>query len=460
MVVIVLCVNLTHSPTSKYIGVSFNKKSKKWRAVIYFQKQAKDGGDYGNELDAAKKVNQMCDELKIKRKNPEVDAMPTPKIIKLPSSQYKGVSWDKSHAKWQAYVSLNNKMHCRTCFENEIDAAKTVNQLCDEFGIQRKNPGIGTLMTKKKVHFPTSKYNGVSWNKTTKKWVATLQHNNKKYCYGSFDNEEDAAIKVNLICDKCEIKHKNPTIKMKLDKYYDAVFDYNEIKTECENLIKHLDKSTDAVELTMKEFLIDNICCEKTMTGKIRLNTKDSELTLSIAAQHGFSNVVNFLIFKGVKKEHFTNEHCTPLSLAVAGNHVKTVEALLDDWISPNTYEEGYIHLAPIFNVRSREMAQLLIENDAITDGLYNENYQSPLTVACQNGYLDVVEFFLDDGLDINHVDYNNKTPLDYTLLNKHENVTKLLIEKGARTAQEISISNCKRKREKTQEDQKNNVLR
>ena len=44
-----------------------------------------------------------------------------------------------------------------------------------------------------------------------------MQHNNKKYCYGSFDNEEDAAIKVNLICDKCEIKHKNPTIKMKLD---------------------------------------------------------------------------------------------------------------------------------------------------------------------------------------------------------------------------------------------------
>merc|ERR1712034_291999 len=103
-----------------------------------------------------------------------------------------------------------------------------------------------------------------------------------------------------------------------------------------------------------------------------------------------------------------------------------------EEWISPNSREEPYLHLSPIFNVKSREIAQLLVDNDAVTNGLYNNKNQSPLTFACQNGFLDVVEFFLDDGLDINHLDSDNKTPLFYALANKHQDVAKLLISKGA----------------------------
>ena len=152
----------------------------------------------------------------------------------------------------------------------------------------------------------------------------------------------------------------------------------------------------------------------------------------SIAAKYGFSNAVKFLISKGADKEHFTNEHHTPLSLAVSQNHLKVVQILFEDWISPNSHEEPYLHLSPIFNVKSKEIAQLLIDNDAVTHEIYNDKNQSPLTVACQNGYLDVVEFFLDDGLDINHLDNDNKTSLFYALTNKHEDVAKLLISKGA----------------------------
>jgi len=135
------------------------------------------------------------------------------------------------------------------------------------------------------------------------------------------------------------------------------------------------------------------------------------------------------------------------------------VEVLLDEWISPNTYDEGYKHLLPICNVKSRKIAQLLVDNDAVTDDVCNQNYQSPLTVACQNGFLDVVEFFLDDGLDINHLDRDGKTPLDYAFYNKHEDVVTFLIKNGARTtlevpANEILIANnsdYKRKRINTQ---------
>merc|ERR1712034_246581 len=167
--------------------------------------------------------------------------------------------------------------------------------------------------------------------------------------------------------------------------------------------------------------------------SEINLQTKNGESALSIAAKHGFSNVVKFLISKGAEKEHFTNEHHTPLSLAVSQNHLKVVQVLFEEWISPNSHEKPYLNLSPIFNVKSREIAQLLVDNDAVTDGLYNNNNQSPLTVACQNGYLDVVEFFLDDGLDINYLDSNNKTPLFYALTNKNYDVAHLLISKGAK---------------------------
>jgi hypothetical protein len=55
--IIFLCAILTHSSKSKYHGVSFHKKTNKWRAVIYVEKNVKDGGTFEKELDAAKKVN-------------------------------------------------------------------------------------------------------------------------------------------------------------------------------------------------------------------------------------------------------------------------------------------------------------------------------------------------------------------------------------------------------------------
>ena len=39
----------------------------------------------------------------------------------------------------------------------------------------------------------TSRYKGVSWKKSTKKWVATIKFNNKLYHLGTFKNEIDAA---------------------------------------------------------------------------------------------------------------------------------------------------------------------------------------------------------------------------------------------------------------------------
>ena len=63
----------------------------------------------------------------------------------------------------------------------------------------------------------TSIYAGVSWKKDNKKWQAQLAYNKKIYYGGLFDNEEHAAMKVNLLCDKFEMERTNLMINIALD---------------------------------------------------------------------------------------------------------------------------------------------------------------------------------------------------------------------------------------------------
>ena len=59
------------------------------------------------------------------------------------TSQYKGVSWNKQIGKW--YVQLWRVSNSGAYFKNELDAAKRVNQLCEELGIPLRNPDISVV---------------------------------------------------------------------------------------------------------------------------------------------------------------------------------------------------------------------------------------------------------------------------------------------------------------------------
>jgi hypothetical protein len=96
-----------------------------------------------------------------------------------------------------------------------------VNLLCDKFGMERKNLKIHIEPdVMQQVQNPSSKYTGVSWNKNRKNWETKLMYNKQHYYGGNFDNEEKAAMKVNLLCDKLGIERKNPNLK--LDKIQQA----------------------------------------------------------------------------------------------------------------------------------------------------------------------------------------------------------------------------------------------
>ena len=78
-----------------------------------------------------------------------------------------------------------------------------------------KNKDITKALFFCEIKNQTSKYKGVCWSKDRKKWRVDLMHTDKKQYFGGyFDNEEHAAMKVNLICDKYGKKRKNPMIKI------------------------------------------------------------------------------------------------------------------------------------------------------------------------------------------------------------------------------------------------------
>ena len=69
--------------TSQYSGVCWNEKLRKWKAQIRIKSARKTfGGCYKDEQDAAKRVNQLCEEFGIPIRNPEISGVPNEQVTK------------------------------------------------------------------------------------------------------------------------------------------------------------------------------------------------------------------------------------------------------------------------------------------------------------------------------------------------------------------------------------------
>jgi phage terminase small subunit len=216
IIVFILCVITTQS-TSKYEGVSWNEKRNLWQTEFDINGKVRKFY-FNNEFDAVKKLNQMWDKMRIPPQNPKICELPNQQVPKK-TSQYNGVYWYKDKNKWYALLQYNQKRYHGGYFDNEKDAAMKVNLLCDKYEMTRKNPmiDINADLIQQVLKNQTSIYTGVCWHKDAKKWQARLMHNKKVFYIGLFDNEEQAAMQMNLFCDKNGIERKNPMIEIEPD---------------------------------------------------------------------------------------------------------------------------------------------------------------------------------------------------------------------------------------------------
>merc|ERR1712034_306971 len=204
---------------SQYKGVTWHKTSGKWYVQLKLKgEKIKYGGVFKDELDAAKRVNQLCEKLGIRTKNSSISAIPNHQYQKREKiSQYKGVTWHKPSGKWLVQLNLKGKtQRYGGRFDDELEAAKKVNQLCEELGIPH---AITDEQFQKKEK--TSQYKGVYWHTQSGKWYAQLKLKGEERKYGgTFEDELNAAKRVNQLCEEMEIPPYNPTISGRPDEQY------------------------------------------------------------------------------------------------------------------------------------------------------------------------------------------------------------------------------------------------
>jgi len=104
--------------TSKYVGVSWHKATKKWQSKIQINGKRKHLGHFHSEEEAAKYYQDALtcvqedriEDIKVKK----------PKT----TSKFKGVCWDKNAKKWKSHIYINGKQKHLGCFNSEEEASE------------------------------------------------------------------------------------------------------------------------------------------------------------------------------------------------------------------------------------------------------------------------------------------------------------------------------------------------
>jgi len=102
----------------------------------------------------------------------------------LSSSKYTGVFWNIKKNKWTAGIVFNKKIKYLGVFSDELEASKYYQKAILSIQNNKK-------IDVKKPKF-SSKYKGVSFHKSTKKWMAYLWINKKRKYLGLFETEIQA----------------------------------------------------------------------------------------------------------------------------------------------------------------------------------------------------------------------------------------------------------------------------
>lgn len=186
--------------SSKYIGVSYNKKVKLWNANIGYEGRHINLGNYESEEYAARVrdgaaiyLYKEFAHLNLRSLEP-ISYMH--KEVQEKHSKYNGVSFHKKLQKWQATISKDYKLLFLGYFETEIDAARRVDgENIKLYGNKAKRQ-ISDLEpiyeTPKRVwKNKSSKFIGVC--KKDEKWYSSIYFNGKTKFLGNFICEIEAA---------------------------------------------------------------------------------------------------------------------------------------------------------------------------------------------------------------------------------------------------------------------------
>jgi hypothetical protein len=245
----------------------------------------------------------------------------------------------KKNGKWSTYVNLGkNRKKFGKQFDDKLKAARYADKLCAEHGLERKNFDVDGKRIPEMMK-KTSKFHQQRCAKLLQTRRKILKDKKKSI---DCKNELQSAEKADEPC---------PQFGFQLNKFPSK----NEIETEQSNL--------ETYNLN---------------------NEKETSIPIS---------KINNLP-QNEEKENLLKRK-RDLAKAVTEDNINIVKTLYaDGWIDPN-----FDILSPIFNVKSWEIAQFLVNQDARTRDIVNADGETPLDAARRKGagYEGAVEFFEQD---------------------------------------------------------------
>ena len=159
-------------------------------------------------------------------------------------------------------------------------------------------------------------------------------------------------------------------------------------------------------------------------------------------AAYGHLDILRCLVENGADINACSDDHCTPLMIAIKLGHKNIATYLAERGAKVNLKDDRgctALHHAMYYHHHDRlEVCSCLIERGADVNGCYNnkspQNGRTPLMIASRYGQLDAMTFLIKHGANVNVQDKEGETALHYAVDGSDVlcEVLSCLIENGA----------------------------
>ena len=158
--------------------------------------------------------------------------------------------------------------------------------------------------------------------------------------------------------------------------------------------------------------------------------TDEMHTALMEASMDGHVEVARLLLDSGAQVNMPADSFESPLTLAACGGHVELAMLLLERGANiEEVNDEGYTPLMEAAREGHEEMVALLLSQGADINAQTEETQETALTLACCGGFLDVADFLIKAGADI---ELGASTPLMEAAQEGHLELVKYLLEARA----------------------------
>lgn len=158
--------------------------------------------------------------------------------------------------------------------------------------------------------------------------------------------------------------------------------------------------------------------------------TDEMHTALMEASMDGHVEVARLLLDSGAQVNMPTDSFESPLTLAACGGHVDLAMLLIERGANiEEVNDEGYTPLMEAAREGHEEMVALLLSQGANINAQTEETQETALTLACCGGFLEVADFLIKAGADL---ELGASTPLMEAAQEGHIDLVRYLLESNA----------------------------